>query len=880
MYRKRAMPPQYSRSNDSNQRYRNICIQYLILLLFFALQQVILYYPVYYIRNERRILYVLILDAFIVLYLLLGTVSARGHSATCVAIQWRLCCTSTLIKLCILLFVSHEGASSAFEASNRFAAENYLAFIGFYLTPIMYILFNRMSNLFLFNRQKGNVNVDELLHSDLALATFVDMWDVVSMLDHLLREFPASVRTIASGRYRSVYAYAKSSSVVSPESRNYTAYAVLCVCSIFLLGFVAPTVDSDLDVGSGDLERRRLFWSKLVDRLCCCRRRNNEKRVDDGDPDSVEAQGSVKPHVMKMSPALKGQYLDMFTIAKFTFLIGFCLIDVPFFIYRLLHLLQENVLSIMIYKNLLGMVMRPYRLALSQLAERDSAKGWQSAFFEAAPLPNDPATKRLIHDDLKLLEESSDSENERQFSRKFTDRMMKRGKTSLMSNLRSHTRSMLNRIGSFMLRKNSSARQLKPMKTTLPPKPEPSQESLDESSPRGEHAPTMLRFKSQVESESNYDDWSSTFEAETTSVSDAVLSEKNVENERRDLLVRMLNHQRTLPVTTLGFSMIYRKCCDALWRLFKAEPSFDMESSELLLFERSFEFARMLAAIAVALLSRAIIVICCYNSYFSVRSPRFLFGREVTTASRYEMVLYGVVVFAPLIQSALFYRLQRCGWFGCLCLWVQEAVNLCSYVTCVCCLRGFVKTPNSVVYAMEIYALLQWPLCVLMTLLVEVLRNKLNTVRLIYVLCKHGMCPVSLNHTLFCNDLLKNTTVCDLLLESQWNYFSSSILFRSLCCSFSPTKTEVVIILVDLLLRLMYIICCQAMRVMMFRKYEIQYVMLRMANSISFDYQAPGETFALSSEYRSRFITPANLDAYICEHGLLSSPGIIYPPFF
>ncbi|GBE61339.1 hypothetical protein BOVATA_028320 [Babesia ovata] len=874
MYGNRAIPPSYNSLKGSCHSYRNGCIQLLTILLFFAFQQSLLYYAVYYIRNERRIIYVLALDGFIALYLLAGTISDRGHSSTCVAVQWRLCCTSTVIKLSALLFLPNEVDPVSSAGFNRFAAEDYLSFVGFYLTPVIYVLFNRMSNRFLFNRQKGNVNVDELLHSDLALATVVDLWDVVIMLNHLIR------------RYRSFYVSGKDSPETSYENRNYVAYAILCVGSMFLLGLVSPTVDSDLDADSGELENRKLFWSNLLNRLCFCRRRNDDTAFrdeswgNDADLDGPDTQGSAKPQVLKVNPSLRGQYLDMFTIAKFAFLVGFCLIDIPFFVYRLLNLLQENVFSMLIFKNLLGMIIRPYRLALSQLAERDSAKGWQSAFFEAAPLPNDPATKHMIHDDLKLLEDSSDSENERQLSRKLTDRtMMKRGKTSIMSNLRSHTRSVLNRLGSFVLRKESSSRPIKHLRTTQPPKQGRSQESVDEGSTRSDRFAARLRFQSRIDSDIDDHDGSDTADADVDSVSEEIL-DKPVDNSRRDLLIRMLKRHRVLPVTTLGFSMIYRKFCDGFCRLFRAEPSFDMESSEFLLTERPFEFSRMLVAVAIALISRATIVAFCYNPYFSVRSPRFLFGRELTTASLYERVLYGVVVFAPLVQSALFYRVQRCGWLGCLCLWVQEAVNLCSYVTCVCCLRGFVKTPTNLIYAMEIYALLQWPLSVLMTLMVQALRKKLNTVRLMYVLCKHSMCPVSLNHKLFCGDLLKSTTVSDLLLESQWNYFSYSILFRSLCCSFSPTKTEVVIILVDLFLRLMYIIFCQTMRVMMFRKFEIHYLILRLSNGISFDYQPPGETFALSSESRSRFITPADVDAYIREQGMLSSPGIIFPPFF
>ncbi|GIX64122.1 uncharacterized protein BcabD6B2_35570 [Babesia caballi] len=872
MYVSREFDAHHDRLKASWHGFLQGCIQLVTILLIFTFQQAVLYYTVYYVRNERRVLYVLGLDAFIAFYLLAGTISTRGLSSARISIQWCLCCSSTAIKLAALLFLPSKVDSATSAGFNRVASEDYLSFFGIYLTPLIYVLFNRLSNRFLFDQEKENVNVDELLHSDLALATAVDLWDVVLMVNHLIR------------RYRGIYESNDDSVAVVKENRDFVAFAVLCVAGLLLLGLISPTVDGDLSAEDDVLQRRRLFWANLMDRLRLFRRQRrdaadfrDEIRSHDVGLEHREAPATPDPNAYKTNQVPKGQYIDMFSIAKFTFLVGFGLIDLPFFVYRLMHMIRENVFSLLMYKNLLGLVVRPYRLMLSQLAERDSAKGWQSAFFEATPVSSDPSTKRVIHEDMKAVEESSDSESEAELVRRLTERAtQRRGKTvAFLTHARTQSRLAGNTLSlvprgetvPHVSRHFRSTHQLHNAR----------QEKLDDGIARANTAAPRPHCQS--------DDPATTGRA--SSVSDADSSRPDepspsteASQKRRQVLLGMLRRHRELPVASLGLRLYLRKWRDALRRLFAPEPNFDMDAHDYLVSERRFEFARMLGAVATALLARLVIVIYCYARAADVRSPRFVFSSAISTATTYELLVYGTVLLAPLCQGALFYRLQGCRFFGCLAFSLLEILNLCSYVTCVCSLRGIVDVPYSTVYAMQLCALLQWPLSMLATLAVQALSRKLNLVRLMYVLCKHGMCPVSLNHKLFCLDLLKSLTVADLLMQSQWNYYFYSLLFRVLCCSFSPTKTGVMIILVDLLVRFVYIIFCQTMRVMMLRKFEIHYLILRLTNAVVFDYMPPGEAFSLTAGPRSHFITPADVDDYIRDQGLLSSPGIIFPPFF
>lgn len=873
MYAIREFNSLYDGKKASWHAFRQGCIQMVAILMIFLLQQLVLYYTVYFVRNEKRILYILALDIIIALYLLSGTISTKGLSSACISVQWCLCCTSTVIKLIAILFSPNNADVTVTSEFDRLATEDYLSFVGFYPTPVIYILFNRISNRSLFNRERGNVNVDELLHSDFALTTAIDLWDIVLMLNHLIR------------RYRIFYESTEQSVVVSTEKRYFLAFGIICLSSTFLLGLISPTVDSDLNPDNGELERRQLFWDNLTNWFTTfrCRRKyyaDKEPWSHELSPDNRESQNFAASQAFKAKPAPKGRYLDMFTIAKFTFLVGFFLIDLPFFVYRVIILHRENVFSLLLYKNLLGLFIRPYRLNLSQLAERDSAKGWQSAFFDTAPVNIEPDKKSVIHDDLKMLDVSSDSEADKDLGGKHNDHLLTRRAKSMTgpAYARAHTRSIFNIFGSLLSRTDSILRGHKHHRNEKSETNDCDGDNVEYYAACDQMLLPRLRFLSTRKLSAD-NEATSHMSARYSAAGDFKEYKNEHLDSRRSILLRMLNRHRDLPIKTFDASLMCRKWFEVFRRFVAPEPNFDMDSTEFLLDEQPFAFLRILVAIAIVLIARVIILVYCYTFGNDVRPPRFIFSHDIHTVNMHELVVYGVVLLAPILQSALFVRLQGCTLLGCLMVVIKEVVNLCSYVTCVSCLRAIADKPYSTIYAVQLLAFLLWPLSVVINILVQWLNKKLNLVRLIYMVCKHGICPVSLNHKLFCLDMIKSTTIADLLLHSQWNYFTYSALFRILCCSFSPTKTGVVLILVDLFIRFVYIIFCQTMRALMFRKFEVHYMILRLTNNIKFNYQHQCDQLAVHGDAANHFITHADVDEYIKEHGLLSSPGIIFPVF-
>lgn len=850
--------------------FSQACAQRFAILLIFFIQQLVLYYMVYYLRNNKRIVYALILDVVIGIYLLFGCISTQSLSSASTSVQWCLCCSSTIIKLIPLLYSKSKMDFTLESGFDRFAAEDYLSFIGLYPMPMIYTLFNLISNRSLFDRENENIIVDELLHSDIALYTTIDLWDIVIMINHLIR------------RYRVHYESDEQTKLILETKYCYIVFGVFSLTSAFLLGQVSPTVDGDLRQETGELEHRQLFWDNFKGLFKSFKRTRLESEFNE-DPWSHEMnydrhKNTSGGQVFKANPAPKVKYLDLFTIAKFKFLVGFFLIDIPFFVYRVVLLIRGNVFSLLIYKNLLGMLIRPYRLNQSQLAERDSAKGWQSAFFETAPTPKDPTKKNLIHEDLKLLEESSDSDIDKHMLKRGAERPnTKRGKSVNFSSVRSHTRNIISMFSSFLSRSDTATRSQKTVVTYDTGTKGYDGENVEYYTACDEVLAPRLRFLSSNKIINDNPE---------QKLSARYNDERGVQEEdedhsapRKDVLVRMINRHRDLPIQTFQIKLMFRKWIMLLKNAFAPEPTFEMGNEEFLVDEQPYEFMRIAGSVALSLLSRIMLVIYCYSYSSGVRSPRFIFIRDIQTVSKHEIIVYGVTVAAPLFQSALFFQLQGCTFLGCVVMAMKEIVSLCSYVMCVCCLRSIVDKPYSIIYAMQLLAFLLWPLSVFKDIVTLWIYDKLNLMRLILMVCKYELCPVSLNHKLFCLDIIKSSVIGDLLLHSQWNYYTYSALFRILCCSFSPSKTGVVIIMVDLLVRLIYIAFCQTMRALMFRKFEIHYLTLRLTNNIKFDYQSPYDTLTMPGDATKHFTTHAEVDEYIRENGLLSSPGVIFPAF-
>ncbi|CAA9987515.1 conserved Plasmodium protein, unknown function [Plasmodium knowlesi strain H] len=70
----------------------------------------------------------------------------------------------------------------------------------------------------------------------------------------------------------------------------------------------------------------------------------------------------------------KDIYTDVYITAKFHFIVGFLLVDVPFFIYRLLFCLKHKVMLTLIVKNVLFLLFRSYKLNEYRLVEKEKYK--------------------------------------------------------------------------------------------------------------------------------------------------------------------------------------------------------------------------------------------------------------------------------------------------------------------------------------------------------------------------------------------------------------------------------------------------------------------------------------------------------------------------
>ncbi|EUD68068.1 hypothetical protein C922_01680 [Plasmodium inui San Antonio 1] len=74
----------------------------------------------------------------------------------------------------------------------------------------------------------------------------------------------------------------------------------------------------------------------------------------------------------------KDVYTDVYITAKFHFIVGFLLIDVPFFVYRLLFCLKHKIMLTLIVKNVLFLLFRSYKLNEYRLVEKEKYKNNKS----------------------------------------------------------------------------------------------------------------------------------------------------------------------------------------------------------------------------------------------------------------------------------------------------------------------------------------------------------------------------------------------------------------------------------------------------------------------------------------------------------------------
>ncbi|KAL8439951.1 hypothetical protein Efla_005795 [Eimeria flavescens] len=77
---------------------------------------------------------------------------------------------------------------------------------------------------------------------------------------------------------------------------------------------------------------------------------------------------------------------DIFLAAKFEFLVGLLLLDVPFLAMRMYWMLQSRRIFWFFLKNIFSICIRPLKLNQFRLAERERAKGTQRSIYEAPSL--------------------------------------------------------------------------------------------------------------------------------------------------------------------------------------------------------------------------------------------------------------------------------------------------------------------------------------------------------------------------------------------------------------------------------------------------------------------------------------------------------------
>ncbi|ESS33959.1 putative transmembrane protein [Toxoplasma gondii VEG] len=78
---------------------------------------------------------------------------------------------------------------------------------------------------------------------------------------------------------------------------------------------------------------------------------------------------------------------DMFISAKYAFLVGLFIVDIPFLALRIYWIVATDTISFFLFKNVYSLLTRPLRLNQCRLAEREKAKGTQKTFYDQDVLP-------------------------------------------------------------------------------------------------------------------------------------------------------------------------------------------------------------------------------------------------------------------------------------------------------------------------------------------------------------------------------------------------------------------------------------------------------------------------------------------------------------
>ncbi|BAM41520.1 conserved hypothetical protein [Theileria orientalis strain Shintoku] len=891
------------------------------ILLLFCFQQFILYYSIYYLKRVNVVLYTLIID----------------------------------VPLDMLL-----------------------SFFGLYVTPIVFLLFNNASKCSLF-QDNSIVSVDELLHSDLGLSTTIDLWDLILMFSHLLSNFYLShmlcksfwrlltkmcsyvvvFSQIASYSRLQVFTkFLEYYKVEVKEGKNliikaklFVVFIIFVLTTIFLLGLVIPTVDGDYKVEDKFKtnifnEAVRLFikFVKMFSRTSGLEYKKNSEALNDTTSLKSVDEGAGS--------------LDMYTMAKFTFIIGFFLVDIPFLCYRLYILVKYNVFSLLLYKNFIFLFLRPYRLNMSQLAERDTAKGVQTAFLNTDLLSGNGVTFNLLDES----EEDSEAQMLRRYSRKSSMR-------------RRRTRALKSAFLPKLLTKLSFTQ----------PRPHTKSDPIHLSS-KLFNTPLHARFAGEAggRAEANLGDGPTSraglFRRGSSYVSEGTMREgmarrastesveclegasEHAKHHYRMYVLKILRRSKVLPIKSFPVSVILRHCRRFLFSKFRR--------FEHALFATVGDFTEpnlnrlVLAGAFLFSVAPRVALVFLYHS-FELRSPREIvssFSRGASFAEKFALEMcfgFSFVLFVLFMYC--------CRVYDSLFSFARDLLNLYSTMVCLHCFKSVLRDYD---LTWLLFVFLLHPAYVTISFVVNVvftktasinndtgfnggtntnsntgtntsstntnsntgtntsstntnsntginintstnidtintntnintnsnastvkisensgvgasagpslnrraLRAKVLSLKAVYLLLKFSIAPVTLNHLLCSLDMVQTFKIHDSLLYSQWSHFFYSFFFRVLCCFNLDSKSSTLVLVVDLVLFFFYNAMSQSVRSLMFRKYEVNFIVMRLLGLLRFDWDhrdSPSE----------HCVTFADVDKYIRLQGLFSSPGIIIPPF-
>ncbi|UKK01545.2 hypothetical protein MACK_002362 [Theileria orientalis] len=891
------------------------------ILLLFCFQQFILYYSIYYLKRVNVVLYTLIID----------------------------------VPLDMLL-----------------------SFFGLYVTPIVFLLFNNASKCSLF-QDKSIVSVDELLHSDLGLSTTIDLWDLILMFSHLLKYYKVEV---------------KEGTNLIIKANLFVIFIIFVLTTIFLLGLVIPTVDGDYKVEDRFKtnifnEAVRLFikFVKMFSRTTTLDyKKNSEALKDTTNLKSVdEGAGS----------------LDMYTMAKFTFIIGFFLVDIPFLCYRLYILVKYNVFSLLLYKNFIFLFLRPYRLNMSQLAERDTAKGVQTAFLNTDLLSvnrdkrggrdRDARDRKGNSVSFNLLDESEeDSESQmlKRYSRKGSMRRKrtKAFKSALLPKLltklsfnqpRPHTKSdpihlsskLFNMAFHMRLAGEAGGR-------------------ADGNLGDGPNSRVGLfrRWSSYVSEGTMRDGMAK--HGSTDSVEYLDGASEHAKHEYKMYVLKILKRSKVLPIKSFPVSIILRHWCHFMFSKFKRfEHTLFVNISCFM--ELKLNQIMLLGTFLFSVVPRVVLVFLYYS--LDVRSPRDIVSNFSKGASFMEKFMLEMCFGFSFVVFVLF--LYSCKVYDSLFSFARDLLNLYSMMVCLHCFKSILREYD---LTWLLFVFLLHPAYITISFVVNVvpfkttsgsgsgstssigngigggggklhfrsvgsddtigvhidsdgttkvvsngsnnstnatsvnnanmskntmintnsntstntnnntntktntntntgtnsnsnnnnsnsahddtlpnqraIRAKMLSLKVVYFLLKFSIGPVTLNHLLCSLDMVQTFKIHDSLLYSQWSHFFYSFFFRILCCFNLDSKSSTLVLLVDLVLFFLYNAMSQSVRSLMFRKYEVNFIVMRLLGLLRFDWD---DRESLSENC----VTFADVDKYIKLQGLFSSPGIIIPPF-